>query len=423
MRVLMFGWEFPPHISGGLGTACLGLTKGLSQHGVEVVFVLPKLNDGMPKEDHLKLLGVNNLELMEEKPRFHAETLKMINVNSSLRPYMSAQSYKEELRKFGKYSSVTMESRGIVSMAGDYGPDLFAEVTRYAKVAGFIAASEPHDVIHAHDWMTYLAGIEAKRRSGKPLVVHVHATEFDRSGLHVNNDIYNIEKYGMEQSDRVITVSYRTRNMVIERYGIDPSKVDVVHNGILNGVRMSRDQIDKNLSEKIVLFLGRITMQKGPDYFIDTARMVLDRMENVRFVMAGAGDLLPKMIEKMAALRMLDRFHFTGFLNGSRRERIYAMSDVYVMPSISEPFGLTPVEALQYNVPVIISKQSGVAEVLPNVRKVDFWDTHCLASAIVETLTDKQSSARMIDKTRSDLACLDWSRAAQRVISTYQKVA
>ena len=245
-----------------------------------------------------------------------------------------------------------------------------------------IAAKEEFDVIHAHDWLTYPAGIAAKKASGKPLVVHMHATEFDRTGGNVNQTVYDMEREGMEAADRVITVSNLTRKIVVEKYGIDPGKVVTVHNAVDQDVASEIAEMKRKMKEKVVTFLGRITFQKGPDYFIEAAYKILQKDRNVRFVMAGSGDMLNRMIERVAHLRIADRFHFTGFLKGDDVTNMFALSDVFVMPSVSEPFGIVPLEAMRSNVPVVISKQSGVAEVLNHALKIDFWDVDAMADSI-----------------------------------------
>ncbi len=421
MKVLMFGWEFPPHISGGLGTACYGLTKSLSKLGMDITFVLPKVVEGY-NVDHLRVLGVNQLKvkIAESDMCFDDQVLKLIKVDSLLKPYIDSDSYEETLadvrRKHAQYVS---DALGIFSMSEHYGPNLMEEVRRFAIVGKYLGGVEQFDVIHAHDWMTFLAAIEAKRKSGKPFIAHVHATEFDRSGQNVNQDIYDIERFGMHEADKIVAVSNRTKQTIIERYGIEPGKVTVVHNGIFKQTQYKRDQITKNLNEKIVLFLGRITMQKGPEYFIEAARLVLDKVKNVRFVMAGTGDLLPKMIDRIAELRLADRFHFTGFLDGEKKERMYGMSDLFVMPSVSEPFGLTPVEAMLYDVPVIVSKQSGVSEVLDNAIKVDFWDVQKMADAMIKVLTDPELAKKQVKSIASELQKIDWDDSARKIVDLY----
>ncbi|MBF0297991.1 MAG: glycosyltransferase family 4 protein [Oligoflexia bacterium] len=428
MKVLMFGWEFPPYISGGLGTACFGLTKQLSKKNVAVTFVLPKIK-GEVQNAGIKVIGGQNFiyEEMEEIKKSAEFLEKEIRISSPLKPYLSYSTYREYLEQLKKVETEidcikkNFHSQSI-DFSGDYGDDLLSEVARFAVVGRFLAQKEDFNVIHAHDWMTFLAGVEAKRQSGKPLVVHVHATEFDRCGENVNQDIFNFEKYGMENADKIIAVSHRTKETIVNRYGINPDKVSVVHNGVdLDEIY----QYDKNnrpfKKDKIVLYLGRITMQKGPDYFLEAANLVLQRKSNVRFVMAGSGDMTRKLITRMADLRLADRFHFTGFLGKTEREKLFAMSDLYVMPSVSEPFGITPLEAMRYNIPIIISKQSGVAELLNNVIKVDFWDIHKLASSIVNVLEGPGLAQSLIESNWETLKKMDWSFAAQKVINVYNE--
>jgi glycosyltransferase involved in cell wall biosynthesis len=277
-------------------------------------------------------------------------------------------------------------------------------------------------VIHAHDWLTYPAGIAAKSVSGKPLVVHMHATEFDRSGKNVNQNVYDIERKGMEEADRVITVSDLTKKIVIENYGIDPSKIYTVHNAVEPTEDKDFGNIRKNVKEKVVTFLGRITFQKGPDYFIEAANKILQKDENVRFVMAGTGDMMNKMIKRVAELKIGTKFHFTGFLKGEEVNRMFAMSDVYVMPSVSEPFGISPLEAMRSNVPVVISKQSGVSEILKHALKVDFWDVDALADSIYGLLNYKGLSSMFISHGKEEVDNLKWENAAFKVKEVYETV-
>ena len=423
MKVLMFGWEFPPHISGGLGTACYGMTQSLSKLGTEISFVLPKVN-GSNGSAHLRILGADQINVEALNEYFRSDSsIKFISVESPLLPYMNELAYRERLQNIetNKWSEQHSSFLGLIPLSGDYGPNLMNEVSRYSVVGGYLGETEQFDIIHAHDWMTYLAAIEAKKKSKKPLVVHVHATEFDRSGDNINQNVYEIEKHGMESADLVVTVSYRTRQMVINRYGIPPEKVEVVHNGMVKDPMFDRDSVTKNFKDRIILFLGRVTMQKGPDYFVEAARIVLDHLPNVRFVMAGTGDMLPRMIERVAELRMIDRFHFTGFLKSPQTEKMYAMSDLFVMPSVSEPFGLTPVEAMLYGTPVIISKQSGVAEILRNAIQVDFWDVQKLADAMINVINNSSVATNSLRECRREMLGIDWDLAAQKIIKMYEK--
>jgi len=422
MRVLMFGWEFPPHITGGLGTACFGLTKGLVSHGVEVIFVVPKAF-GDETQEGFRLINASevSLDFREQVHQEHWNRIKYLEIGSNLIPYVGPEEF--EIQATSDIKTVSANTRGIFgrkfTFSGKYGKNLMEEVSRYAMVASSIAASQQYDVIHSHDWLTYPAGVAARQLSGKPLVVHVHATEFDRSGERVNQNVYDIERYGMEQADRVITVSNLTRQIVIERYGISPDKVFTVHNAV-EPVDRPDLQVEKHLREKIVTFLGRITYQKGPDYFIEAANKVLKRDPNVRFVMAGSGDLFNKMVRRVAQLRISTKFHFTGFLVGTEVDKMFAMSDVYVMPSVSEPFGISPLEAMRSNVPVVISKQSGVSEVLKHALKVDFWDIDALADAIYGILHYDGLRNMFVRYGKEEVDNLKWENAALHVIEVYQ---
>ncbi len=427
MKVLMFGWEFPPYMSGGLGTACLGLTKGLSALDVNITFVLPKIQ-GEYHNSKIKMLGPENIKVEDYEDdnicteRF-GHVKKYLKVDSFLHPYMDEESYKETIKTIKQNKEKHQKVRSILSeLSGNYGEDLFSEVVRYSKIARVIAIKEEFDVIHAHDWMTYLAGIEAKKQSGKSLIVHIHATEFDRSGDNINQDIYAIEKAGFEMADRIIAVSYRTKDMVIKKYGIRPDKVSVVHNGVESHPlqKVERKKLPSMFNgDRIVLFLGRITMQKGPEYFIEAAQKVIEKVPNIRFVMAGSGDMARKMIEKMASLKIQDKFHFTGFLEEEERDRLFAMSDLYIMPSVSEPFGITPLEAMRYNIPIIISKQSGISEIVDHVTKIDFWDVSKMSKAIIKILKDPNREEKIEKLNQKALERINWDKSAKSVLDIY----
>jgi len=420
----MFGWEFPPYISGGLGTACLGLTKGLAHLGTDILFVLPRL-DSDEEGKHLTLMGANRVrakvgisEILELRER-----VSVLEVLSPLRPYLTEKEYRSILEKSENITSEDILVELQNDFSGGYGDSLMAEIVRYSLVGAYVAQREKFDVIHAHDWMTAPAGIEAKRISGKPLVVHAHALEFDRSGEHVNQQVYEIERAGFEAADQIIAVSHFTRDTIIKRYSIDPAKITVVHNAVSKERRIGQMRIQKPYKEKLVLFLGRITFQKGPDYFVEAAAKVLKKNPNVRFAMAGSGDMFPRMVERMAELRMADKFHFLGFVRGADVERIYAMSDLYVMPSVSEPFGITPLEAMVYDVPSIVSKQSGVAEILDDAVKIDFWDVDRLAFEILDILGNEKRAHTLIESGRKTLKKIQWDRAAEKVLDVYRRLA
>ncbi len=428
MKVLMFGWEFPPHIAGGLGTACYGLTRGLAKQGTEVIFVVPKAYGDEDKR-FVHVVNASDIEIPagEVIDAEMRDKLTFIHIDSNLIPYVSPEEFDEQAQEIHSQETrytVRDAWKERYAFSGKYGPNLMEEVARFAMVAGQIARdmAGQFDVIHAHDWLTYYAGIAAKRISGKPLVVHMHATEFDRSGEHINQEVYNIERAGMEAADRVIAVSNLTRNIVIEKYGIPAEKVVTVHNAVRFETKEA-DEAERGVSDKIVTFLGRITYQKGPDYFVEAAAKVLKRMNNVRFVMAGSGDMLKHIVRRVAKLGIADRFHFTGFLKGDEVQKMFGMSDVYVMPSVSEPFGISPLEAMKSNVPVIISKQSGVAEVLDYALKVDYWDVDALADAIYGLLQYPSLAAMSAARGKNEVVNLKWSDAARKVIEVYRSVA
>ena len=395
MKVLMFGWEFPPFNTGGLGTACYGITKGLSNKGVDVIFVLPNAPQGA-KGEHVKLVVAD-------------KSVKIKRINSPISAYMTNEEYLK---------IKTNKDKG-----SQYGQDLFLEVQRYAALAGEIAKEEEFDVIHAHDWLTYLAGLEAKKVSGKPLVVHMHATEFDRTGGNgVNQYVYDIERKGMHEADIVIPVSNYTKNMIMKHYGVPENKIHVVHNAVEFTNYDGGSVSGLNDHSKIVLFLGRITLQKGPDYFIDAARKVLDIYPDVKFIVAGSGDMEPAMIEKAASLGMCEHVLFAGFLRGEDIDRAYKMADVYVMPSVSEPFGITPLEAMRNGTPVIISKQSGVSEVITHCIKIDFWDINQMADKILGVLRFKELHGEMSDMGGREVMKFNWDIPAEKCVDVYNKV-
>jgi len=439
----MFGWEFPPHISGGLGTACQGLTEALSEERVDVIFVVPKLGGG---EQAPGVRFVDAGKVVLKKQRRSVQTLSavthertesgesvltVLEVESILSPYHSetyqypvthVQSWQHELYGTRTQEMVVLEEDEYThAFSGSYGPNLRAEVARYAEVAAAIAGSMDFDVIHVHDWMTFPAGVAAKRASGKPLVVHVHSTEFDRSGDQIDRRLYDIEKEGMDAADRVLAVSQWTKDIVVNRYGISRQKVKVLHNGII--VRQDSPEARlPPLGTHVVTFLGRLTYQKGPLYFIEAAEKVLAKFPDAHFIMAGSGDLFPQAIERVAHLRLSSRFHFTGFLRGDSLAKIWSISSVYVMPSVSEPFGITPLEAIQAGVPVIVSNQSGVAEVMPHAIKVDFWKTDRLAEAICSILQHKSLSTTLKKNSLEAIKHITWNKAAQKIKSIYHEI-
>ncbi len=423
IRVFMLGWEFPPFISGGLGTACYGLTRAMDQLGVKVTFVLPKTVES-EYVTHVKLLSPRSHATAEARMTTEYDLSNVVfkTIASPLQAYATPESYDERLEESRRVRQEMVEggqSEGDLGGGGDYSGDMYREIRRYASMAVKLAQGEQFDVIHAHDWMTYPAGVAVAAVTGKPLVVHVHSTEFDRSGEHVNQVVYDIEREGMERADKVIAVSHFTRSLVISRYGIPPEKVEVVYNGVeRNGAWLTETASIKR-EEKLVLFLGRITMQKGPEYFLHAAKKVLEAVDNVKFVMAGSGDLMYRSIELAAQLGIGQKVLFTGFLRGDDVRRIYQMADLYVMPSVSEPFGIAPLEALDNDVPVIISKQSGVSEVLRHALKVDFWDVNEMANKIVAVLRYPPLRMTLRNHGNFEVRKLRWKDAARQCASIY----
>lgn len=428
MRVLMFGWEFPPHIAGGLGTACYGIVKGLSHCGVSTMFVMPSAS-GDEDQSAAQIINASDVPVQITDTMNvddFLDKVQFVHIGTNMVPYLDPAEFhtlveedrRRQVRDFSVHYGHTYK------FSGKYGSNLMEEVARYAMVGGTIAMThkDEFDVIHAHDWLTYMAGIAAKRLSGKPLVVHVHATSFDRSSdNNIDTRVYDIEKRGMEAADKVITVSDLTRNIVITKYGIDPSKVVTVHNAVDFSGR-SNVNVERGVKDKVVTFLGRITFQKGPEYFIEAAAKVLKRCDNVRFVMAGSGDMMNRSIRQVARLGISDRFHFTGFLRGKEVQEMFALSDVYVMPSVSEPFGISPLEAMCTGVPSVISKQSGAAEVLKYAFKVDFWDVDAMADEIY-ALLKYPALANFASKYGFDeVNTLKWNNAAVKIKNVYESV-
>ncbi len=426
MRVLMFGWEFPPHISGGLGTASYGLTKGMSTlDNLEVIFVVPKAW-GDEEEGMVRLIGANRVPVAFKQIFYkgYRKPVEKIEVSSKIVPYIDPEDFwklvKSEVSGYRLF--VQTNDKGMIDFSGRYDYNLLDEIYKYSIVASVIAEENEFDIIHAHDWLAYPAGIAAMEVSGKPLVIHVHATDFDRSGGNVNPDVYRIEKNGMDAASKIITVSNLTRDVVINKYNIHPGKVETVYNAV-EPVAITDDVVfKKGFDEKVVTFLGRITLQKGPEYFIEAAYKVLKVMHNVRFVMAGSGDMMDRMMRRAASLKITDRFHFTGFLHGRDVFTMLALSDVYIMPSVSEPFGISPLEAMQSNVPVIISKQSGVAEILTHAVKTDFWDIDAMADAIYGILNYPALAHMFIRNGKEEVIRLKWDNSAKHVKDIYERV-
>lgn len=493
MRIFMLGWEFPPFLSGGLGTACDGLTKGLVKHGHEVLFVLPQsVPEGL--KTHVQLLGPHTLKARAEEVRRRAATgtpaPHPVGVAGVVRseplvpsrsdpygatlpefdpstgeptgherpvtahPYpgvdlgdtltrvvdrLHAAAHPHDagpLARADRFAALKSSSASELAAAmdevlgsldemgareGGYGGDLFGDAQRYAGLVAALGMHERFDVIHAHDWLTYPAGVTLRALTGKPLVCHIHATEFDRSGEHVNRQVYDIERAGLNAADRVVAVSRLTKSIVHRRYGVPEHKIDVVYNGVDQDSVQPKQGMAIERDEKIVLFLGRITMQKGPEYFIRAAARVLEKDDKVKFVVAGSGDMAVKMIEEAASLGIGHKVLFTGFLRGRDVDRVFRMADCYVMPSVSEPFGIAPLEAMRNDVPVIVSKQSGVSEILTHCLKVDFWDTDEMANKIVAVLRYPPLGQTLREHGRFELRAINWDGAAEKCVKSFAR--
>ena len=415
MKVLMFGWEFPPHILGGLGTASYGLTKGMAeQKDLELTFVIPKPH-GDEDQSFLKIMGACHIPVVWRENSWE-------HVNYRIGKFMHPDEYFW-LRNGIKYdyTRIYTDELGCINFSGKYPDNLIEEISNYEAVASVLAHQMQFDIIHSHDWLTYPAGVFAKHISGKPLVIHVHATDFDRSRGKVNPTVYSIEKRGMDVADHIITVSDLTRRTVIEKYHQDPSKVTTVHNAV--EPLPDADSFSKTeRKDKVVTFLGRITMQKGPEYFVEAAHRVLQKTDGVRFVMAGSGDMMHAMIELVAKRGIADRFHFTGFLKGRQVHEMLAESDVYIMPSVSEPFGISPLEAMQVGTPSIISKQSGCAEILTHAIKTDYWDIDAMADAIYGIVKYPAMYNSLHNLGREEVNNIKWYNAGLKVRSIYDSV-
>ena len=422
MKVLMFGWEFPPHILGGLGTASYGITKGLAaQPDMHITFCLPK-PWGDEDKSFMNIIGLSETPIVWRDVNYDY-------VKERLGSKMDPQLYFD-LRDhiYADFNYRLTDDLGCIEFSGRYPENLQDEINNYSIVAGVIARQQQFDIIHAHDWLTYPAGIHAKNVSGKPLVIHVHATDFDRSRGHVNPTVYGIEKDGMDHADCIMCVSELTRQTVINHYHQDPAKCITMHNAVYPLSQEILDMVAErrknrsNRKEKVVTFLGRITMQKGPEYFVEAAALVLRRTRNIRFCMAGSGDMMNDMINMAAARGIADRFHFPGFMRGKQVYEAFAASDVYVMPSVSEPFGISPLEAMQCGVPSIISKQSGCAEILDKCIKTDYWDIYAMADAMYSLCTNESLHEYLKVEGKNEVDQITWEKVGKRIYDVYSQL-
>ena len=421
MKILMLGWEYPPHISGGLGTACEGLTLGLARQKLEITFIVPSLW-GDETSPHMSLVGVTK---QEEKSgssstqKYHGMVTSRV-IKSSLKPYLTQTQYTEYLNKLSRMEGMFTSVREL--SAQHYGADIFEEVERYAREVTELFAGHEFDLIHAHDWMTFPAAVALARVTGKPLVVHIHSLESDRSGHNRNPRIHYLEGLGICEADAVIAVSYYTRAQIHEQHKVSLEKIHVVHNGVYPREALQTYRRKRQWPEKLVLFLGRVTFQKGPEYFVEAAAKVLPHVKDVLFVMAGSGDLLNRMVSRVQELGIQDNFLFPGFLKGQEVEEMFSLADLYVMPSVSEPFGISALEAINFDTPVIISRQSGVSEVLSHALKVDFWDIDKMADLIINALIYPELRHDMVGMAREEVKRIHWDASALKTIEVYRSV-
>ena len=437
MRILMFTWEFPPLIAGGLGMACYGMVKALLKQGIEIDLVLPTkelVYFPFRKPEDVDTLPVIFLDPVKNKEyeeiAYETVTRRMDYIGVSVHPetYINGSELKTWVKLIEK---VTIEKHQYKSLREKIWDDLkiylIGEEDIFKKVQELTIRAEKYakvleyDMIHAHDWLTYPAGMISKRISGKPLIAHMHATEFDRAGGPGDERIHNLEFDGMTYADLVICVSKYTANMVISRYRIDSGKIKIIHNAYdINEMEVKK--VKRLFKGPTILFLGRITLQKGPDYFLEVANLVLQKHPEARFIMAGTGDMARRLLHKSAFMRLRNRFMFAGFLNRSQVELILKASDIYMLPSVSEPFGIAPLEAMAYGVTAIISKQSGVAEVVKNAYKIDFWEVEQMVDVISDLITNPEKCKQIGELGRIEVQSIGWDEASQKILAVYQEL-
>lgn len=415
----MFGWEFPPRMTGGLGTACHGLVRSLVGQGVDVSFVIPSRDaddrDGSESDETLSKARDD----FPETGTVRKGLFCLTRVPPSLNPYA------------GRSKSIVFANGDTLFQEGYdhdlYGGDLLAAVDKLAQQARTIAAKQKFDVIHAHDWMTFPAGLAAREVSGRPLIIHLHSIEYDRCLDRVWPPVVDIEREGLYAADRIITVSARSKWMVVDKYGVEPEKITVIHNG-LNREHLGSMENAKPISLPprtkggLVLFLGRITPQKGPNYFVDAAAKVLRAEPDTVFVLAGSGDMVPGLVERTAELGIAHNVLFAGFLEGDQVLWVLNAADVYVMPSVSDPFGISCLEAMYASTPVIVSNQSGISEVVDNVMKVDYWDVDTIADNVVRLLRDPQYASELANRGAAEARTITWDHPASRCMAVYKEV-
>jgi glycosyltransferase involved in cell wall biosynthesis len=406
MRVLMLGWEFPPYFAGGVGTVCYELTRALAKKGIGVTYIMPHGPESV-RSDYVKLVVANRA--------MQRLGIRTLTIKSMIAPYMSSQEYQWNL----SHLSITQRDKQHRKL---YGENLMEEIKRFAAAVTRLADEEEYDIIHAHDWTTFAAAIAVKRKSGKPFIAHVHITEFDKTGgEHADPEVYRMEYEGYHNADMIIAVSNMVKQRLITSYHVNPEKIRVVYNSVGDGPQLGTARERLGEHERVVLFLGRVTLQKGPDYFLDAAAKVAPLLPNTKFIIAGTGDMLPRMIERAAELGLANKVIFPGFVTREEGDRLYRMADLFVMPSVSEPFGIVPLEAMRHGTPVIVSRQSGVSEILQHALKVDFWDTEDLASKIIAALTYDDLHSTLRHHGNIEISKFTWETPAEACIRIYHE--
>jgi glycogen(starch) synthase len=405
-RVFMIGWEYPPHNSGGLGVACEGLTKALSDdQQLQIDFTLPY--SPPEKIQHMNVHGCVDESWLDDE---NYPTQPPFSVYHQVPVAFEAV----DLKMLDRYK-LTALPQSILE----------TKVEQYAGKVLETGAStdQDFDIIHAHDWMSFPAGIKLKQKTGKPLVTHIHSTEHDRTALGTGSPyITHTEYEGVRMSDRVIAVSGYTKHLLVEKYGADPAKIDVVHNGIDPLITPPKRGKHYFASKRpVVAFMGRLTLHKGVEYFLAVAKYVTRQIPDALFVVAGSGDMYHQLLIRTAQERLTASVLFSGFVRDRQKEILLNRADVFMMPSVSEPFGLVALEAAQRQIPVIISKNAGVSEVLKNSIALDFWDVEAMGKTVIKILSDRGYASNIVEGQLRDLNNLTWDRAAAKVSQVYRK--
>ncbi len=423
MKILMLGWEFPPFFAGGVGIACYELSKVLQNYSdLDVTYIMPAGPDSeVNLGGNFKLMGASKIPIMENF-RF-----KNFNFEFIRGAFLAYDTFKQYEDRVGEYSEELIqklkdEKAGKMNL---YGENLIEEMYLFAQRVASRFKDTDFDIIHAHDWTTIPAALLLKEITGKPVVLHVHITELDKNGGNGGHEkIFEIEKLGFYGADRLIAVSNFTKNRLMHNYGVPESKISVIHNG---GISDMTPQIcDKSYPEKtgkLVLFAGRITQQKGPEFFLHAAKKVLEYEPSTKFAIIGPGDLVPRIIELRKELGIEENVLITG-KKYSREEadKYYSMADVFVMPSVSEPFGIVPLEAVSKGTAVVVSKQSGISEVLDHSFKVDFWDVDEMAHKILALLKYDNLHHEIRHNAYNDFDKFSWEKPTEKIVNLYHQI-